>query len=189
MDTRNLLLLAALAGAAPAGAEPVSRIHTSYYYVEGGSATVISAQLEKSGPLAEDGRRYPAKTRWDVQWKYDHHQEGVTCGVKDVTVAVGVAQNLPRWRGEDRAAGALSARWRKFSEAVKRHEDGHKQNGLGAAAEIEGALQALKPASNCEDLDKAARAVGDRIIEKYRERDAEYDRKTDHGRNQGAKLL
>jgi len=182
------VLIFALA-AAGAAAEPLSRVHTSYYYVDGKSATVIAAQLEKNGPAGEDGKRYAAKTRWDVQWKFNHDQQGETCGVKDIAVAVGIAQNMPKWRGEDNAASALSARWKKFSEAVKRHEDGHKEHGVKAAAEIEAALQALKPASNCEDLDKAANAAGEKVIEKYRKLDAEYDRSTDHGRKQGAKLI
>ena len=181
------LVSALTAGAA--AAEPLSRVHTSYYYVDGKSATVISAQMDKNGPTAEDGKRYPAKTRWDVQWKINHDQQGVTCGVKEVAVAVGIAQNLPKWRGEDNGASTLSGRWKKFAEAVKRHEDGHKEHGIKAAAEIESALQGLKPASNCEDLDKAANAAGEKVIEKYRKLDADYDRTTDHGRKQGAKLL
>jgi predicted secreted Zn-dependent protease len=189
MRKNFLLLLLFLTGAGPAAAEPLSRVHASFYYVDGGSATVLVAQMDKNGPKAEDGKRYPSKTRWDVQWKYNHDQQGETCGVKDVAVAVGIAQNLPRWRGEDKPAGALAARWKKFAEAVKRHEDGHKEHGLKAAVEIETALQALKPASNCEDLDKAANAAGERIVEKYRKRDADYERSTDHGRRQGATLL
>jgi predicted secreted Zn-dependent protease len=189
MELKYLLLLAAVAAVTPAGAEALSRIHTSFYYVDGGSATVIMAQMDKSGPKAEDGKRYPSKTRWDVQWKYNHLEEGVTCGVKDVAVAVGIAQNLPRWRGEGSASGALALRWKKFAEAVQRHEDGHKENGIKAATEIEAALQALKPASNCEDLDKAANAAGEQIIDKYRKRDAAYDRSTNNGRKQGMTLL
>jgi len=30
----------------PVGAEPVIRIHTSYYYIDGPSATVLAAQLD-----------------------------------------------------------------------------------------------------------------------------------------------
>jgi predicted secreted Zn-dependent protease len=179
--------LAALA--AQAAAEPLTRVHTSYYYVAGSSATVLAAQLDQKGPLGEDGRRYPAKTRWDVQWKFNHDQQGETCGVKDVTVAVGVAQNLPKWSGEDKGPDALRKRWAKFAEALRKHEDEHKSHGMKAGEEIEAVLAAIKPASNCEDLDKAANAAGEKVIEKYRKRDQELDRSTEHGRKQGATLL
>src|SRR5690349_14065459 len=93
-----------------AAAEPLTRVHTSYYYVSGASATVLAAQLDQKGPAGEDGKRYAARTRWDVQWKFNHEQQGETCAVKDVTVAVGIAQNLPKWSGEDKGPPALRKR-------------------------------------------------------------------------------
>lgn len=190
---RGMLCLGLLAAAgypALAGAEPVTRVHTSYYYIDGSSATVLAAQIDKTGPKDADGKRYAARTRWDVQWQFNHHQEGETCGIKDVSVAVGIARNMPKWRGEDKPGGAqLKARWQKFLEALKRHEEGHKEYGMKAGGEIEKALLAMKPASNCEDLDKAANAAGEQVIEQYRKQDADYDRRTDHGRKQGATLL
>jgi predicted secreted Zn-dependent protease len=175
--------------AAQAAAEPLTRVHTSYYYVAGTSATVLTAQLDQKGPAGEDGNRYPARTRWDVQWKFNHDQQGETCGLKDVTVAVGIAQNLPKWSGEDKGPAALRKRWAKFAEALRKHEDEHKEHGMKAGAEIEAALAAIKPARNCEELDKAANAAGEGIIEKYRKRDQELDRSTEHGRKQGVTLL
>jgi predicted secreted Zn-dependent protease len=34
----------------PAAAEPLVRMHTSYYYIDGSSATVLAAQLDQNGP-------------------------------------------------------------------------------------------------------------------------------------------
>lgn len=184
------ILLAAAICPALTLAEPISRVHTSYYYIDGSSATVLAAQLDQAGPKDVDGNRYAGKTRWDVQWKFNHHQEGESCGIKDVTVAVGIAQIVPKWRGQDKpGGGALKARWQKFLAAQKRHEEGHKEHGIKAGGEIEKALLAIKPASNCEDLDKVANAAGEQVTEKYRKQDADYDRRTDHGRKQGATLL
>jgi len=173
----------------PAAAEPLVRMHTSYYYIDGPSATVLAAQLDQNGPPEGDGRRYAGKTRWDVQWKFRHQQQGAVCSMKQVAVAVGVAQTLPRWRGEDKGAAALKARWTKFLAALQRHEDGHKEHGLKAGKEIEAAVLAVKPAGNCEDLGAAANAAAEAIVAKYQALDQEYDRKTDHGRDQGATLF
>jgi len=96
--------------AAPVPAEPLTRIHTSYYYVDGPSASVLAAQIDQAGPAGADGRRYPGKTKWDVQWKFKHEQQGVTCIMKQVAVAIGIAQTLPRWRGEAKGTAALKIR-------------------------------------------------------------------------------
>jgi len=168
--------------------EPLVRVHSSYYYVEGASATVLSTQIEARGPAMEDGTRRPGKTSWDVQWKLNHLREGDTCGIQHVAVAVVVAQTLPKWGNEDAGAAALKARWKKFSDAVRQHEDKHLEFARQAGVEVEAALLAMKPASNCEDLDRAANAAAEQLIEKYRKDDAAYERATDHGRKQGATL-
>jgi len=186
---RRILLACAVLVSMPAVAEPLVRLHTSYYYIDGPSATVLAAQLDQNGPPEGDGKRYAGKTRWDVQWKFRHEQQGTVCAMKDVAVAVGVAQTLPRWRGEDKGAAALKARWTRFIEALRRHEDGHKEHALKAGRQIEAAVLAVGPASNCEDLGAAANAAAQAIVTKYQALDEEYDRKTDHGRNQGATLL
>ena len=174
---------------APAAADPLIRMHTSYYYVDGTSASVLAAQIDQNGPPDAGGKRYAGKTKWDVQWKFKHEQQGVTCAIKGVAVAVGIAQTLPRWRGEAKGAPALKTRWRQFVDALTRHEDGHKQHGLAAGKEIETALLAAKPASNCEDLTVAANSAAEAIVKRYQKLDEDYDRKTEHGRSQGATLL
>jgi len=175
--------------APPVSAEPLVRVHTSYFYVDGPSATVLAAQIEQIGPPGADGKRYAGKTRWDEQWKFKHEQHGVTCEMKEVAVAVGVAQTLPKWRSEKKGVAALKTRWQQFTDALKRHEDGHKDHGVAAGREIEAALLAAKPASNCEDLAASANSAADAIVKRYQKLDQEYDRKTGHGRTQGAALL
>ena len=182
-----LLLLALLASAAVA--EPLVRVHTSYYYIDGPSATVLAAQLDNNGPVGADGNHHPGRTRWDIQWKLRSQQQGNACGMKEAAVAVGIAQTLPKWRGEGKGATGLRALWTRFVDALQRHEDVHKQHGIKAAKEIEAAVLALKPASNCEDLESAANARAQEIVSKYKSLDEAYDKKTDHGRQDGASLL
>ena len=138
----------------PAAGEPLVRLHTSYYYIDGPSATVLAAQLDQNGPVGTDGSHYAGRTRWDVQWKFRHEQQGTSCSMKDVAVMIGVAQTMPRWRGEDKGAAGLKTLWTKFLDSLQRHEDGHKEHGLKAGKEIEAAVLAVKPASNCEDLER-----------------------------------
>jgi predicted secreted Zn-dependent protease len=183
-----LLILALLAPPSALG-EPMIRVHTSYYYLDGGSAAVLAGQIDQSGPVGPDGEHHPAKTKWDVQWKFKREQLGVNCSMGEVAVAVGIAQTLPKWRGESKARSALRTHWEKFFAALKRHEERHKDRGIIAGREIEAAIRAVKPASNCEALDAAANTAAEEILDKHRKLDEEYDRKTGYGRTEGATLL
>ena len=75
-----------------------------------------------------------------------------------VTTAIKVTMTLPEWSDES------------------------------AAREIDRGIAALPPQPSCGALGGAANALGDQVIRKYNERDRDYDRSTDHGRNQGAHL-
>ena len=104
-------------------------------------------------------------------------------------MAVGVAQTLPQWRGERDGAAALRAQWRSFMAALVSHENTLQDHAQKAGKEIEAAILAVKPASNCEDLGLAAIAVAEAIAAKFQALDLEFDRKTGHGLKQGAALL
>jgi predicted secreted Zn-dependent protease len=186
---RKILFVLAVLIPLPAAGEPLVRLHTSFYYIDGPSATVLAAELDQNGPVGSDGVHYAGRTRWDIQWKFRSEQKGTACSMKDVAVAVGIAQTMPRWRGEEKGASGLKALWTKFIGALQRHENGHREHGLKAGKEIEAAVLAVKPASNCEDLEQIANSAAQAIVTKYQGLDEEYDRKTDHGRNQGATLL
>jgi predicted secreted Zn-dependent protease len=186
---RKILFLLVVLTSVPVAGEPLVRLHTSYYYIAGPSATVLAAQLDQNGPVGADGIHYAGKTRWDIQWKFKHEQKATACSMTAAAVAVGIAQTMPKWRGEGKGAEGLKALWAKFIAALQRHEDGHRENGLKAGKEIEAAVLAIKPASNCEDLAAAANAAADAIVAKYQALDEAYDRKTNHGRNQGGTLL
>src|SRR4051812_27338545 len=167
---RKLLFVFALPGAllAPSvTAEPLVRLHTSYYYIDGPSATVLSAQLDKHGPVGADGKRHPARTRWDIKWKLQSVQHGTTCTIDGVAIIIGIAHTFPRWRGEAKGSTSLKARWAKFIESLQRHEEVHKRHGVQAGTDIEAKLRALEPASNCEDLESRADHAAQEVISKY----------------------
>jgi predicted secreted Zn-dependent protease len=165
------------------------RLHTSYYYIDGPSATVLSAQLDKNGPVGADGNRHPARTRWDIKWKLQPVQHGTTCVIDEAAVVIGIALTLPKWRGEEKGPTSLKTRWTKFIQSLQRHEEVHKQHGVQAGTDIEAALRAVEPASNCENLESRANHAAQKIVSKYQRLDEEYDRQTAYGRTEGGTLL
>ncbi len=161
----------------------------SYYYIDGGSALVLTEQMNQKGPIAADGKHYPSLTKWDVQWKYRNGVHGGTCKVEEAAVAVGVTSTLPRWRGEANGPKSLRERWRRLLEAVGRDQGFHKELAIRAGKEIEAALLAVKPAADCDALTEAANDTAEQILKKHRAADEEYDRKYQHGLKDGATLM
>lgn len=181
----SMLALIAL----PAQGEPLVRMSTSYYYIDGGSALILTEQINQLGPQGPDGRRHPARTQWHVQWKFRHNARGSECRMEEATVAVGISNTRPRWRGENTGPASLQKRWARLIQAVERAEQYHRQQATRAGDEILAALEALPPARNCQTLIESANRAANEILNKYQAVSEEYDRRTDYGRRDGATLI
>jgi predicted secreted Zn-dependent protease len=92
---------------------------------------------------------------------------------------------MPSWEPPAEADAELVADWGRYVEALRRHERRHEENGVGRAVEIRDTLLALGPRSTCADLEVAADAAGEEILEAGRAWDRRYDDDTDHGATEG----
>lgn len=176
-----LLLLAPAVAAAP---QVETRL--THYPVDGAGSREIRAHMTASNPLRKQGLNYDAYILWSVNWRFTTESDGRSCRVGRVSTEVDIHYTFPKLIPNPRRTAEVSARWRRFTKALAIHELGHKEFATSAAKEVERALPALPAQSDCEKLGELANAVGRRIVEHYTELDKEYDRKTDHGRTQGA---
>jgi predicted secreted Zn-dependent protease len=166
-----------LGAALPALAEPMVQHQVSYYYIDGTSALVLSEQMNQKGPQGSDGKHRPARTRWEVQWKFRHNMHEGSCRMEQVAVALGITTTRPRWRGERKGPAALRERWDRLMEAIDRNQAFQKQQAVGAASAIEKALLSAKPTKTCEALTEAANKTATAILEKHKAAGEDYDRK------------
>ncbi len=166
-------------------AEPAVTVETHYYAIVGTSERELRQQMHRFGPK-DSGGAYDAYTRWYVRWRYDYKQDGNQCDIARVATSVEVTFTLPDWKNFREAPNELQHKWRSYMRALKEHEDGHKAIGVAAAAEIEEAIAAMPSAASCADLSRNANAIGERIINKRRLQEREYDVHTQHGATQGA---
>lgn len=188
MSYRCLAFLGLLL-AGPLHGEPLTRQQTSYYYIEGRSALLLTEQMNRKGPLGADGEHHPARTKWEVQWKFRHNIHAGVCKMEEVAVAVGVNTIRPRWREEKNGPAELRNRWQRLLQAVERNQAFHRQQAGRAGQEIEQALKKMQPAKTCEELTAQANETASKLLEKYRAASDEHDRKTAYGRKDGASLI
>ena len=187
---RSLLVTTALCLATgPLAAEPLVRAGTSYYYIEGASALVLTEQINQKGPLGVDGNRHPTRTKWDVQWKFRHNMHDGQCVMEDIYVAVGITSTIPRWRGAAAGAASLKARWQQLAAAVERNKRFHTDLAKRTGEQMESALQNIGPRPDCGALTEAANDAASRILKKQQAAADAHDRRTDYARKDGASLI
>ena len=178
--------LAAVSAASPPVQEQTERLN--YYKIMGSSARELRDAINAKRPVGKDGRPHDAVTSWFVRWQYTTTGASPGCAVRTFNVSLDLAMTLPQWTNESGAAPQLLQQWRGYYSALVKHEEGHKAIGTNAAAEIRDAGLKLPSAPGCSELARSVDKMTGEILERYRQREREYDRDTDHGRTQGARF-
>lgn len=78
--------------------------------------------------------------------------------------------------------------WNAYLDALRRHENGHREIGVGAGQAIYQAVDQLPSYDSCDALEQAAEATGRRILEQHRQQELDYDQATNHGATQGVRF-
>ena len=157
------------------------------YVVSGASAQEIRSNLNRLGPVSEQGR-HDAMTYWYIRWSYPFERRADSCDTGPVKVSVSIRMQMPQWSPPADAASDVSESWNRYLRALEHHENGHVNHGLQAAREVLEQLQRLDAKESCPAMDLAANAAANRILEDYRQRDKAYDQRTRHGATQGARF-
>ena len=176
-----------LAGAvSTANADVIDKVVYSYYIVRAQPDQSIGNVLNKSSPFRHDGRVFHSQTKWDVNWHYHWFEKADgKCKMNQVSVEVNSKIILPTLVG---ASDEQQNRFNTYLKALQIHELGHVDFGKQAARDIDSGIIALPELANCKVLDAAANALGNQLLESYRQKEIQYDVETDHGRTQGASI-
>ena len=158
------------------------------YAIEGASPLELRREMNTKGPRRSDGRRFDGYTRWNVSWRYRYHKTGRACAIASVNTGLKVTITLPQWSDESSADRAMRQRWARYLAALELHEQGHRRHGIDAANEIDRTIAAVPAAGSCDALGAEVNALGKSILQKYHQRDRDYDRDTRHGATQGARF-
>jgi predicted secreted Zn-dependent protease len=167
-------------------AQPVIQTDFLFYDIYPDSKDDIWPEMHDK-TLVENSRR-TGHTHWHVRWTYKWKKKDNDCEIKQVNTFLTVTYTLPRIPDDHVVHADVRDSFDRYYEALFKHEEEHKNSGLYAALEIEDAIINLGSFRKCRDLDAAAEKTGNSIIKKFNKRDEDYDRETDHGRTEGARI-
>jgi predicted secreted Zn-dependent protease len=157
-----------------------------YYEIQGNTARELHVQMSENGSLWKDGRKYASVTSWQFAWNYDHVRTEQHCSADAFTTAVAITFRFPRWQRPSDAPPALVDTWESYVQNLERHETGHRDMAVEAAADLNQAVANLPPAATCVELDRQIKTLCSARIRKLNHDEKAYDVTTDHGMKQGA---
>ncbi len=160
-----------------AGDVSVLPTDVQWFPVRGLTRAHIRETMQQTAPFSESkGIKVWGQCAWRIRWKFTHRREPTGCSVDGVALTVSAWMKLPRWEDEARATPELRAQWEDFSRRLRKHEDGHRDNGVAAARDLARRLRGLPPFADCEALNREIDRVGERVVSEYRKVDEAFDR-------------
>ena len=151
---------------------------TNYYSVTGANFREIRQSIAASRPWP-DG--FDGDTRWTVEWKFKLAESAGGCACSSSGTATKIVTTLPRWKSPPDAPAAVREQWTRYITALTQHEVGHARIALAAATEVAKSIKAAGVQPDCDALEKDLNQRANRVVEDYRRREKEYDRRTEHG--------
>jgi predicted secreted Zn-dependent protease len=189
-DMRRAVALAACFATCVSAAEreaPDINDSIEYRDISGNSGDALSAALRQVGTSNENGDRFAASTRWQLRWNFRVEQHpGASCGLASAKTELDIRMTLPRWIPPKNASPALVKKWNTFADALRKHEDGHRDIAIEAARVVTDRASAVPPENDCATLKKRLERIADDTLREYKDKESSYDVTTMHGETQGA---
>ena len=103
-------------------------------------------------------------------------------------VELDVRITLPRWIDIGEGPAPLAANWRRYLEALQRHEDGHHELAKAVAQNLDRQMNSMGMYTNAKALREAVDRLVDNASATCNQLQNAYDKDNDHGRNTGVRF-
>ena len=173
----------------PALAVGKDSFRIEYFSIQGETAEALRADLTRVGPMVDSGMRGDAATDYNISWQASMTFEDGICRAEDVNVDLDVTMLLPRWEQPPNASPELIEAWDRVSAVLREHEDGHYRIAIAAAEEVRRQLGKRIQESSCKTLEARLNEIAGDVMREYRDKQADYDQRTDYGRKQTSGIL
>lgn len=180
-----LATTAVLLAATSLHAQPQVKVDYRFYTVSPQTYEDLKQELDTNSPIRMGDRVAHGHTRINLQWRPIMIPSTAGCTVSRIDADLGLRYTLPKL-ALLQPDEELTARFAESYEILHVHELGHGHLAIEAAREIDRQLVGMSIEGSCAELEQQAIAVAGEIYKHYKEKELEYDRITDHGRNQHA---
>ena len=166
-------------------AETVESTEYKYYEISPRSPYEIKLELMRRSPIRAGRGSFNGHTDWYINWSFNSTPGPYGCQLTDSLTKVHVVHILPALSEYVTDKRTIEV-FNRFNAALTQHELNHGRNGLLAAREMDKAFSEIPPQPDCRMLSRVVDDIGNSMVQKYAQKDDEYDRLTNNGESEGA---
>ena len=162
------------------------------YNIRGRNSAELRAAMDAKGPLNKKlNKRFDARTDWEIDWTYKGDKSLAEKGVYRLgqwTIQLNVKVILPRWENSRDGLPFERRRWQVYQARLQLHEAGHVKLAERTASALDETFSTISLFPSREKLEEAILARAAAILLKHTTLHLDYDRRTRHGKTQGAQF-
>jgi len=166
-------------------AETVESVEYKYYEISPRSPQEIKPELMRRTPIRAGSGSFNGHTDWYINWQFQSAPGPNGCQITNTLTNVHVIHTLPALSEHVTDKQTIDV-FNKFNSALTQHEKNHGDHGLSAAREMDKVFSEIQPQPNCRSFARIVNDIGNAIVQKYTQKDNEYDRLTNNGATEGA---
>src|SRR5262245_10281858 len=152
--------------------DPAISSSVEYYDVSGMTMAEMAESIRRNGPAGWSGITH---SKLSYAFKIRPIPNG--CKLESLKVDADLRVRLPRWVEQYKVAAQMRQQWEDSIRRLDLHERGHVKITIDAAQRIERAFRNIPAVKDCTEFDNIARVQTEVILQEYKNRQIEYDRR------------
>src|SRR5437762_13273943 len=144
--------------------------------------------MAASGPRDANGKKRDASTDWNLTWNYEYQSAKGAFYISSSTVSLDIKFTLPRLSAPKALSAPIASEWHRYITALMVHEGGHSNVAALGAQKLSRTLAEPRTFTTRNQASDFAQNEGQQCLTVMGSQDLSYDKSTDHGLRQGARL-
>ena len=160
------------------------------YEINGRNQSDLRRNLNAKGPINPDsGKRFDARTDWKLGWEYKYEKGPKKFyRLSSHTVTVTATIYFPKWADMEGGNPLAQRLWLVYIHKLKRHEEGHVELAQRAGQVLSDRLSQLGTFKTRIEIEEAIKKKAQEVTRIHQALHQDYDRRTNHGKSQGARF-
>jgi len=159
------------------------------YEVNGRNRAELRRELNSKGPVNPDsGKRFDARTDWKLGWEYKYEMKQGKYRLSSYSIKVAATIHFPKWVNMEAGNPLAQRLWLVYIHNLKRHEQGHVELAQRAGQVLSDRLSQLGAFRTRIEIEEAIKKKSQEVTRIHKALHQDYDRRTNHGKSQGARF-
>lgn len=159
------------------------------YEINGRNQSELRRGLNSKGPVNPDsGKRFDARTDWKLEWKYKYETKQGRYRLSSHSIQVTATIHFPKWINMEAGNPLTRRQWLVYIHNLKRHEQGHVELAQRAGQVLSDRLSQLGAFGTRIEIEEAIKKKAQEVTRIHKALHQDYDRRTNHGKSQGAQF-